>query len=111
MRFALIGLGVIAAIVAVVVAVGFMLPVKHNASRQALYHQPATKIFTLITNVKEFPSWRSSVKTVEVLPSGAGRARFREIGSDGSILYEIDSAVPPTRLITRIADPSLPFGG
>jgi hypothetical protein len=111
MKFALIGLGVIAAIVAVVLAIGFMLPVKHTSSRQALYHQPAAKIFALITNVKEFPSWRSSVKTVEVLPPAAGRPRFREIGSDGSILYEIDSAVPPTKLVARIADPSLPFGG
>ncbi|MEO8579641.1 MAG: hypothetical protein ABI469_05290, partial [Gemmatimonadales bacterium] len=35
----------------------------------------------------------------------------REVGSNGSILYEIQDAVPNQRLVTKIADPSLPFGG
>lgn len=36
---------------------------------------------------------------------------FRETGADGTILYEVESVVPNKRLVTRIADPSLPFGG
>jgi len=46
-----------------------------------------------------------------VLPAVSGHAQFREIGKNGSILFEIDSVVPNQRLITRIADRSLPFGG
>jgi len=51
------------------------------------------------------------VTRVEVLPPNNGRTRFKEIGSDGSILFETDSVVAGKRLVNRIADPSLPFGG
>jgi hypothetical protein len=36
---------------------------------------------------------------------------FREAGKQGSILYRVEALEPPSRLVTRIADPALPFGG
>jgi uncharacterized protein YndB with AHSA1/START domain len=111
MRWVLGVLAVLVALVVVIVAIGYALPVKHVASRQARLPQSPDKVFALITNVQDFPAWRPSVKRVEVLPANNGRSRFREIGSDGSILYETDSVVEGKRLVNRIADPSLPFGG
>jgi hypothetical protein len=40
-----------------------------------------------------------------------GLTRFREEGTSGPILFEITERTPPRRLVTRIADKSLPFGG
>lgn len=40
-----------------------------------------------------------------------GLTSYREVGGDGGILFVVEEAVPPQRLVTRIADPSLPFGG
>jgi uncharacterized protein YndB with AHSA1/START domain len=111
MKWILIVLGALVALVVVIVAIGYALPVKHVASRQARLRQPPDKVFAVITNVEEFPAWRPSVKRVELLPAHDGRPRFREIGSDGSILFETDSVVAGKRLVNRIADPSLPFGG
>jgi uncharacterized protein YndB with AHSA1/START domain len=111
MKWILIVLGVIAAIAAVVVVIGYALPVKHVAARQAHLRQSPDRVFGLITNVNDFPAWRPSVTRVEVLPPNNGRTRFKEIGSDGSILFETDSVVAGKRLVNRIADPSLPFGG
>ena len=111
MKIVLIAIAVLVAAVLLVIAVGDSLPVNHRAVREARFRQPPAAIFAVITDVKSFPSWRSSVKTVEVLPDSAGKQRFREIGSDGSILFEIERAVPGKQLLTRIADPSLPFGG
>ena len=37
--------------------------------------------------------------------------RWREHGDNGTITFEIVEARPPARLVRRIADPSLPFGG
>jgi hypothetical protein len=68
-------------------------------------------MFTTISDVERFPSWRSDVKRVEVVPNGTGPRQFREIGGNGSILYEIERHEPDTLLVTRIADPNLPFGG
>ena len=110
-RIALIVLAVLGAIVIVVVAIGFMLPVRHQAVREARYRQSPAEVFAVIDDVKNFPAWRPSVKTVEILAESDGKKRFREIGSDGSILYEVERAVPSERLVTRIADRSLPFGG
>jgi hypothetical protein len=65
----------------------------------------------VITDVKAFPAWRPSVKTVEELPESEGKRQFRETGSDGSILYRVERSEADRQLVTRIADPSLPFGG
>ena len=101
----------VAGLVAVVALIGWTLPVKHRAVRQATLSAPPSDIYALIKNVAEFPSWRSKVSSVEMLPPTDGKATYREVGDDGTILYVVDEAVPDQRLVTRIADPSLPFGG
>ena len=116
MKYALIVLAAIVALVLVIVAVGAILPVKHRASRQINLHQPAESVFALINDPATLPAWRGKVKgskemKVEILRDRNGHRMFRETGADGTILYEVVSAEPNKRLVTRIADPSLPFGG
>ena len=111
MKIALVVLGVLVAIVLLVVLVGWSLPVAHRASRQATYRASPDAIYSAITRVDEFPTWRSKVKAVEMVASPTGARSFRESGDDGTILYVVDEAVPGRRLVTRIADRSLPFGG
>ena len=116
MKYALIVLAVLVGLVLIVVAVGAMLPVAHRASRQITLRQPAESVFAVINDPASFPAWRYKVKRskelkVEILPDQNGHRMFRETGADGKILYEVESVVPNKRLVTRIADPSLPFGG
>src|SRR5687768_14457854 len=111
MKIALRVLAVLFAILLLIVAIGFALPVKHRAVREARYDRSPCEIFALITDVKNFTAWRPSVKFVDILPDSGGRRRYREGGSDGEIVYEVEESVPDRRLVTRIADPSLPFGG
>jgi uncharacterized protein YndB with AHSA1/START domain len=111
MRVVMMIAAALLAVIVIVLVVGWMLPVRHRASRETTLASPPPTVFALITNVSELPAWRPSVKAVEVLPPEGGRRRFREIGRNGSILYSIDSEVPNERVVTRIADPTLPFGG
>jgi uncharacterized protein YndB with AHSA1/START domain len=111
MRYLLIFGGAVAVVAALVLVAGWILPVAHRATREASYNAPPEDVYKLITNVSAFPEWRPSVKKVEMLPPSNGHARFREIGKNGSILYEIDSLAANRLLVTRIADRSLPFGG
>jgi uncharacterized protein YndB with AHSA1/START domain len=111
MRYLLIAAAVLGALVLIVFLVGYSLPVKHRASSEAAFATSPQTLYRLITDVDRFPEWRSSVKRVERAGDTAGKSRFREIGGDGTILYEIESSVPDQRLVTRIADRSLPFGG
>lgn len=111
MKYVLIVLAALVALVLLIVATGAMLPVKHRASRQMSLHQPAEKIFAAINDPASYPSWRSSLNKVEILPERKGHRVFRETGGGAEILLEVDSVVPDKLLVARIADPSLPFGG
>lgn len=111
MKYVLIVAAVLVAIVLIVVGVGYSLPRDHQATSEATFKASPQSLYQLITDVDRFPEWRSSVERVERVPDSAGKTRFREIGGDGTILYEVDTAVPNQRLVTRIADPTLPFGG
>ena len=111
MRYLLIAAASLGAVLLIVLLVGWSLPVRHRATSEATVKSSSQAVYQLITDVDRFPQWRSSVERVEHLPDSAGKKRFREVGSDGPIIYEIESAVPDRRLVTRIADKSLPFGG
>jgi len=111
MRYLLIAAAILGALVLLVLAIGWSLPVKHTAASGVTINTAAGPIYNLITDVERYPQWRSSVERTERLPDSAGKTRFREVGSDGTILYEVESAEPNRRIVTRIADRSLPFGG
>jgi uncharacterized protein YndB with AHSA1/START domain len=111
MRYLLIAAAILGALVLLILVIGWSLPVKHTATGEVTINTPAAPLYNLITNIEGFPEWRSSVERTERLPDSAGKVRFREIGSDGTILYEVESAQPNQRIVTRIADRSLPFGG
>ena len=103
--------GVLVVLVLVVVAVGWMLPQGHVASRSADVPRPVEQVWGAITDVARYPSWRTGVKSVEELPAAGGRRRWREVGGDGTITYAVDETQEPQRLVVRIDDAGLPFGG
>jgi uncharacterized protein YndB with AHSA1/START domain len=111
MKIALITAGVLVAIVLLVVVIGYALPVKHTATRETVIPADTAAVFAAISTPSEFPQWRRGVKSVEMLPPVEGKQSFRENGSDGAITYVYDELVPSQRLVSRIADRSLPFGG
>ena len=106
--YVVLGLGGLVGLVAVI---GLTLPKGHHASKTAIFTAPPETVFATIADVARYADWRSDVKRIELLPDDAGRRMFREHGSQGPITFRIESATPPSRLLFRIADPSLPFGG
>ena len=111
MRYLIFTAVALVAIALILALVGWMLPERHRAARQATYRATPELLFGLITNAADFPSWRPSVKRVELLEDEHGHRRFRETGRDGTITYQIDAVVPGRQLVTRISDSKLPFGG
>ena len=96
-------------IIGIVVLVGFALPQDHVASRTVTLNRPIADVWTVITDVESFPSWRASVSRVELL--GRQPLRWREVSGGDALTLEIVESKPPTRLVTEIADTDLPFGG
>jgi uncharacterized protein YndB with AHSA1/START domain len=99
-------LGVVAALV-----VGWLLPEQHRATRDATLLASPEAVWSLITDVEAFPSWRPDVKSVVKLPDRMGRTTWVEEGSGGRVTFTVDDSEPPQKLVVRIADRTLPFGG
>jgi len=82
MKWILIAVGIVIAAIAIAVVIGYSLPVKHTASRSArLRHKPEEVWAVIIDPPKD------------------------------GVHYEQVEAVKPTKLVTRIADTNLPYGG
>jgi uncharacterized protein YndB with AHSA1/START domain len=112
MRWALVVLGILVGLVIVVVVIGELLPKNHSATRAANFHQSPEAIWSVITDYAKFSEWRKSVVRVQALPPVNGQPSWREFDTHGdSIPYELVEATTGQKLISRIADPNLPFGG
>src|SRR5215510_12483890 len=111
MRWLLIGLGILVLLLVLVALIGALLPKGHVAARSAVYRRPAEDIWAAIHGFAAYPEWRKDATKVEVLPPVDGRERFRETNRFGVITFAVDEAVAPTRMVTRITDTGLGFGG
>lgn len=98
-------------LVGVVLLVGMALPVSHVASVSDTVPASPEAVWTVITDVEAFPSWRRGVEEVERLPDRDGRPAWREVARTGAMTLEVVRSRPDRLWVTRIADPDLPFGG
>ena len=110
LRWLLYAGGAVGLLLVATVIVGYLLPVAHVASAEATFHRAPAEVYATIADVKRYTEWRRDLSRVEML-SETPRTRWKESGSNGDITFEVDEAVAPNRLRTRIADTSLPFGG
>lgn len=109
MRFALIAAGVVVALVAVVVVVGWLLPRRHVVARSAVFRVSPEKLFALIAGDQQ---WRPDVKACELITEEGGRRFQRETSKHGeTILYELMDERPPVAIVRQIATENLPYGG
>ena len=111
MKIALIVIAVLVVVVLVIVGIGYALPVKHTAARERSLSADTAAVFSAISTPSEFPKWRRGISRVETLPAVDGKPSYREHGGDGTITYVIEESTPNRRLVSRIADRNLPFGG
>ena len=111
MKWVLIIVAVLAIAAALVWVIGSQLPQRHSASRQSRLPVPPEAVWTAITDIQAFPSWRPDVKQVMTLPDVEGRRHWIEDTRNGQIPLVVERSEPPRLLVLRIADPNLPFGG
>ena len=105
----IVGSLIIAALVAVII--GFLLPKSHVASASARYAATPDALWASLTDVAAFPQWRHDLTRVETLPDENGQRGWREYSNQGTVTYRVVEAIPQRRLVTRIADQNLPYGG
>jgi Polyketide cyclase / dehydrase and lipid transport len=111
MRWIIYIVAALALVVAVVAIVGAMLPKGHTASRTARVALPPEALYTLLSDVSQYPAWRKDVKSLERLPDRDGRPAWVEDVNGMKIPLYFERMERPTLLVARIADPGLAFGG
>jgi uncharacterized protein YndB with AHSA1/START domain len=110
-KWIVVAIGALAAIGALTAAVGFVLPKGHKASRARTYAVSPDMVFGAIADVRRYPEWRGDVRRVDILPDDGLGLLFREHSSNGDVLLRFETVEKPRRLVARIADASLAFGG
>lgn len=103
--------GAIAVIGAVAALVGSRLPRSHRASGECLLAASPELLWRTLTDIGAFPSWRHDLKRVQRLPDRDGRTAWVEEGRSGKMTFVFERMDAPHVLVSRIADPDLPFGG
>lgn len=104
MRWLIYGGLVVVIIPVIVVAIGAALPKEHVASSRVHLRAKPEAVFGLIAG----PSGWRGVK-YELLSESP--LKWRETDGGDAITYERVETAAPVRIVNRIADPKLPFGG
>jgi polyketide cyclase/dehydrase/lipid transport protein len=111
MRLAIWIVVALAVIAGLVALIGAQLPEAHTVTRTLPVKLPPDALYTLLSDVDNYPTWRPDVKKLDRLPDRDGRPAWVEEMSSGRIPLFFERMDRPSLLVARISDPSLPFGG
>jgi hypothetical protein len=111
MRWLVYLVAAIAIVGVLVVIIGYSLPRGHTVSRTTTVAMPPEALYTLLADVDRYQSWRPAVKSLQRHPDRDGKPAWTEEASGMKIPLYFEKMERPTLLVSRIADPSLPFGG
>jgi uncharacterized protein YndB with AHSA1/START domain len=107
-------IGGLAALVAVLLAVGFVLPAQFKVQRVAQIAAPAEKVYALIADPREWKRWgvwsqRDPAMKMDYsgAPSGAGAKWSWQSASEGNGAMEFTAAVPPERVAYLLTFPDM----
>ena len=91
--------------------IGALLPRVHAASRVARFRASPAELYAVARVFAAAPTWRSNVRSVELLARRDGRVHYRETTAHGAVTYAVLDDRPAERLVTEIVDPDLSYAG
>ena len=104
-------LGGLVALGVVLYVAGLFIPVSHVASSSVRLRQPVDSIWRTVRALEESASWWPAISAMERLPDKDGREVWLQRQTTGDLAMEVMESTEPVRLVMRIADDRLPFGG
>jgi hypothetical protein len=109
MKWVLLTLAAVVVLAGLVALVGAALPLRHHVTRKASFDVSPQALYAVIAGP---PDWRSGVKSFAVQASADGRRQWWEEDAHGQkITYEVEEEIAAKRMVVRIADRNLPYGG
>jgi uncharacterized membrane protein len=103
--------GGLALLLGIAALIGSRLPVAHMATRSIFLPWSCHEVYAVVRDVSSSPSWRSDVKSVELLGKHNGKLNYREHGKQGDVTYELVEDIPDQKIVTRIVDENLGYSG
>jgi hypothetical protein len=111
LKWAIITLTTIVALIGLAYAVGLTLPRDHTATSAVTLATPREQVWGAIVDVAAQPSWRTGLETVTVESPALESMKWTEHGDYGEIPLRVVERVEPSRLVVVIDGDDLPFGG
>lgn len=91
--------------------VGALLPPGHVARASITLDQPAESVWSAIRDLEAYPEWWPHVEAMNRIPDRRRETWSQTDKYGNEIPVEVVESEPARRLVTRIADDDLPFGG
>src|SRR5256885_11710821 len=109
MKLILILLALCVGVVGIAAIVGSILPRDHVASMTATINASPIKVWSTVTDVGTFATWRPGLKSAELVSRSP--LTWKEVTSTGTMTLAAAEFQPPARMVARITDSGGPFGG
>ena len=103
--------GGLVGLVALVALIGCFVPRDHVAITAGTFRAAAERLFDAITDHAGQMAWRSGVSKIERGPDRDGKPVWVEHTGQGPMPIQEVEAVRPSRVVGRIVDEGMPFGG
>src|SRR5438132_13142427 len=112
MRWVIIIVIALVAVIIAIFATGAVLPRRHVASVMARISQPPQVVWLAINNHVDDPKWRPELASIEKQPDRDGHPVWLESYKDGMKLELEDTAVEgPKRIVREVRDTGNMFSG
>ena len=113
MFWILMVMGFIVACVLALIVGGLVTPREHVATRSRTYRATPEQVWNAVRDVGAYAEWREDMIASELL-QGSGNepaVQWREISTGGTVTFGIIEEVAPVRMVARVLDDDLPWGG
>ncbi|PJZ52187.1 LIC10604 family protein [Leptospira adleri] len=101
-------LGFLVLLIVGVYGIGASLPVEHSSSLERVFATSPDRIYSLIRNYKDYPSWRPNLKKIEEIASSS----WKETDSHNDVMtYSFIQDRRNELVESKIMDEDKPFGG
>jgi hypothetical protein len=110
MRIVVIVLASLVGLLALVFVCGMLLPPNHVATRSIFLSKSQEEVWLTLSDFSHYSTWAPGVTGTKRLANESGHPVWSLEGK-WAMPLALDVVETPRQLVTRIADPNLPFGG
>ncbi|MGH7754126.1 MAG: SRPBCC family protein [Gemmatimonadales bacterium] len=112
MKWVLIVIGGLVALLALLALVGAFIAREHVATSSTVVRQPPDTVWKVISDLGSVPQWWTEVTASERLPDREGKPVWRQKSGGWDMPLVVEESEPGRRLVTRIdTPPGAAFGG